>query len=150
MLTISNQSDYGILFISSLINQNGYVPLSQIVKRMRFPARFLARIAAQLVKNKIVISREGKAGGYKLTKKIETMSLYDYLKIFEGDLRFSKCNNLKYQCRWEKMCRHKSFFQHHLRKVVISSLKQFKLKDLFTRRKTTSYFVNLKKTYVSA
>lgn len=136
MLTITNQSDYGILFISYLINQDDYVPLSEMVKKMKLPSRFLARIAAQLVKNKIVVSREGKVGGYKLTEKIEKISLYHYLKIFEGDLALSKCRDVKYHCPWEKLCQHKSFFQHTLHGIVTSALKRFRLKDLFTSLKT--------------
>lgn len=131
MLTITNQSDYGIIFISYLIGKKGYIPLSQLVAETKLPGRFLARIAASLVKNKIVESREGKIGGYKLTKKIEKMTLYDYLKIFEGDLALSKCMTANYRCPWENQCQHKSFFQHNLHKIIISSLKKFKLKDIF-------------------
>ncbi|MFN4212777.1 MAG: RrF2 family transcriptional regulator [Microgenomates group bacterium] len=135
MLTITNQSDYGIIFISYLIGKKSYIPLSQMVEETKLPGRFLARIAASLVKNKIVESREGKIGGYKLTKKIEKMTLYDYLKIFEGDLTFIKCMDKKYNCPWEKQCYHKNFFQHNLYKIIVSSLKQFKLKDLFINLK---------------
>lgn len=131
MLTITNQSDYGILFISYLIGKDDYVPLSKIVEEIKLPSRFLARIAAQLAKNKIVVSREGKVGGYKLSDKINTLTLYEYLKIFEKDLILAKCADIKYQCPWEKLCHHKSFFQHSLHKVIVSALKQFKLKDLF-------------------
>lgn len=135
MLTITNQSDYGIIFVSYLIGKKGYVSLSQMVKETKLPGRFLARIAASLVKNKIVESREGKLGGYKLTNKIEKITLYDYLKIFEGDLAISKCMDKNYHCPWENQCQHKSFFQHSLYQVIALSLKQFKLKDLFINLK---------------
>lgn len=135
MLVITNQSDYGILFISYLLNKKDYVPLSEIVKRLNLPSRFLARIAAKLVKNKIIISREGKVGGYKLTKKIEEITVYDYLKIFEGDLLLLKCADIRYRCLWERLCFHKKFFQQTLRKNLIAALSQYKLKDIFNNFK---------------
>ncbi len=131
MLTITRQSDYGILLISYLAGKDNYVPLSKIVKEIKLPSRFLARIAAKLAKSKIIVSREGKIGGYKLTDKVNTLTLYQYLKIFEKDIALTKCADLRYKCPWEKLCHHKSFFQHHLHKVIVSAFKRFKLKDLF-------------------
>ena len=135
MLTITNQSDYGILFISYLLNKKDYVPLSEIVESLNLPSRFLARIAAKLVKNKIIVSREGKVGGYKLTKKIEKITLYDYLKIFEGDFLILKCVDRKYQCLWEKSCFHKDFFRKIIRENLIKAFSQYKLKDVFNTLK---------------
>lgn len=131
MLKITTQSDYGILFISYLIGKKDFVPLSQLVQYLKLPPRFLARVASILAKNKIVISREGKVGGYKLTERINEISLYDYLKIFEGDLVIAKCNNIQHRCPWEKLCRHKNFFQHYFYRIIVSNLKKIKLKDVF-------------------
>ena len=82
MLTITKQSDYGILLISSIYKKNKLVNLSELIKETKLPKRFLARIAADLVKSKLLISREGKNGGYLISENIKTISLYDYLKIF--------------------------------------------------------------------
>lgn len=131
MLNITNQSDYGILFISYLLKKDNYVPLSELIKETKLPPRFLARIAAQLVKKNIVKSREGKVGGYKLSKKVATMSLYDYLKIFEGDLTLAKCQETSYDCPWEQMCRHKSFLRHKLNGLLTKELKKQRLVNIF-------------------
>lgn len=136
MLTLTNQSDYGILFISYLRGKKTYVPLSDLLKETNLPKRFLARIAANLVKHKLVESREGKVGGYRLAKNIDKVSLYDYLKIFEGELAFAKCLNGDYECPWDEMCQHKSFLQHKLNSIVALELKKVKLRDLFSNLKT--------------
>jgi Rrf2 family protein len=132
MLNITNQSDYGILFVSYLMGRKRYVPLSELIKETKLPQRFLARIAAQLVKNKIVESREGKIGGYRLSKKINKVTLYDYLKIFEGDLALAKCQAPDYDCPWDKVCHHKSFLRHQLSAVLSGELKKKRLIDLFS------------------
>lgn len=133
MLNITKQSDYGILFVSSLMGKNEYVPLSELVKKTKLPNRFLARIASMLAKNNIVDSREGKVGGYKLSQKAYTITLYDYLKIFEGELAISKCSKPNYDCPWEYMCKHRSFLRHTLHTIVSKELKKWKLVSLFKK-----------------
>lgn len=132
MLNITKQSDYAMLFVSYLNGKNDrYVPLSELIKETKMPQRFLARIAAELVKQKIVESKEGKVGGYKLSEKAQDTSLYNFLRIFEGDLSFVRCTKPDYKCPWEYMCRHKSFLRHTLHELVANELKNWKLRDLF-------------------
>lgn len=131
MLNITKQSDYGLLFISYLSGKDRYVPLSELIGETKLPQRFLARIAAQLVKEKLVESKEGKVGGYKITNKALTTSLYDFLSIFEGELAFTKCAKPNFDCPWKYMCQHKTFLRHTLNKIVSSELRKWKLKDLF-------------------
>lgn len=132
MLNITKQSDYAMLFVSYLIGKKDrYVPLSKLIKETNMPQRFLARIAAELVKKGVVESKEGKVGGYKLSQKAQDTSLYDFLKIFEGELSFVKCSKPDYKCPWEYMCKHKSFLRHTLHELVAHELKKWKLRDMF-------------------
>ena len=130
MLNLSSQSEYGILFITSLIDKVEYVSLSELVHETKLPRRFLARIAAKLVKYGLVVSREGKTGGYKLTRKINHISLYDYLKIFESDLNLVKCSDPQYQCPWDKLCHHRNFLSNILSNIVIDELRKCKFNEL--------------------
>jgi len=130
MLTITKQSDYGILLISHIYKKNKLVRLSDLIEETKLPKRFLARIAAELVKSKLLISHEGKNGGYLASPKIRTTSLYDYLKIFNGDISFCSCSDDNYRCRYENLCSHKSILKNQLNKVVISQLKKIKLSRL--------------------
>lgn len=128
MLTISKQADYGLLLLS-LLDKHNLTPLSQLIEKTKLPRHFLARIAAQLVKNEIIESKEGKMGGYRLISKINKVSLYDYLKIFEGELNLVDCGNKEFRCRWINFCHHKSLLQKRLKKIVVNDLKKWKLVD---------------------
>jgi Rrf2 family protein len=130
MLTITNQSDYGILFLSSLRFKDDYVSLNELVFATKLPRRFLARIAATLVKHKIVESKEGKTGGYKLTSYANTVTLYDYLRIFEGDMNLAKCCGKEYCCKYKNICKHKDYLQKILTKTLIEELKKIPLKSI--------------------
>ena len=127
MLNITKQSDYGMLLISSLKDKEGYMPLSELLKEVKLPKRFLARIAAELVQAKILKSREGKDGGYQLSDKAKDLNLYDYLKIFEGDLAITKCMKPGYQCPWNEYCQHKSLLKHNLARILGKELRRYKL-----------------------
>ncbi|MDO8609480.1 MAG: Rrf2 family transcriptional regulator [bacterium] len=133
MLNITKQSDYGILFVSYLYSRKEkFVPLSDLIRDTQLPNRFMARIAASLVRNKIIESKEGKVGGYKVSKKIDSISLYDFLKIFEGDLALTKCSiDPDYRCKWYESCMHKSFLRHTLTNLISKDLKKWKLVDVF-------------------
>lgn len=127
MLNITKQSDYGLLLISQLKDKKKYVSLSDILKEIDLPKRFIARIAAKLVQANILESREGKIGGYRLTKKAKNINLFDYLKIFEGDLAFTKCMTDGYKCPNNKDCIHKTFLTCSLSHIITRELKKHKL-----------------------
>jgi Rrf2 family protein len=127
MFNISKQSDYGLLMLEYLKDKKDYISLTEIVEKLKLPKRFLARIASKLVSAKILLSREGKIGGYLLNPEIKSLTLYDYLRVFEGDLALTKCFDKNYQCQWEKNCSHKKFFDNKLRNAFIENLKREKL-----------------------
>ena len=132
MLTISKKSDYALIIISQLIGKKEYVPLSELIENPALPRRFLARIAATLVSNKLLISREGRVGGYVLSPNIETISLHDFLCIFETNMDFLKClKSTKIRCKYEKICKHQVGIWTKLNDVVLQQLKKTRLVDLF-------------------
>jgi Rrf2 family protein len=130
MLKISKQSDYGLILTSYIYKKNKLVRLSELIKETKLPKRFLARIAAQLVKQGILTSREGKLGGYQITKKINEMSFYEYLKIFENYVQVSKCVDEDYHCKFEAICDHKDFLSKQVNQALVSELKKIKLLKL--------------------
>jgi len=130
MLTITKQSDYGLIFISFVYKKNGLVRLSELIEATKLPQRFLARIAAELVKNKLLVSKEGKSGGYLITPKVKKISLYEYLTIFENDVIVSSCVDENFDCKFEKICNHKDFIKKRLNVVLIKELKKIKLLQL--------------------
>lgn len=133
MLSITKQSDYGILMLSYIYKKNKLVNLSELIRETNLPKRFLARIAAKLVKSKLLISREGKNGGYLISQNINTISLYDYLKIFEDDFSLCNCPDDDSQCRYEDICHHKNFFNNSLTKIIANELKEHKLSKLLQK-----------------
>ena len=130
MLAITKQSDYGLILTSYIYKKGRLVKLSELIKETQLPKRFLARIAAELAKKDLLISKEWKSGGYLISAKIKTISLYDYLRIFENDVVVSSCVDDNYDCKFEKICNHKDFIKKRLNTVLIKELKKIKLLQL--------------------
>jgi len=130
MLTLNKQSDYGLIILNKLTKEKKIVPLSRLVEETKLPPRFLARIAAVLVKKKLLISREGREGGYILSSQIDTLSLYDYLSIFEKNLTFLKCLTTKKKCKYDAVCCHKSNIKTKLNDIVLNQLKKITLQEI--------------------
>lgn len=132
MLKLSKKSDYGLLIISKLLHSDEYVSLSKLVEHTKLPLRFLARISAVLAHNGILMSREGRVGGYKLGKQFSFLSAYDFLSIFENNLYMTGCQDKSGKCSFEHICKHKDAVKCKLQEVILNDLKKVKLSDLFT------------------
>lgn len=132
MLKLSKKSDYGLLIISKLLHTEEYVSLSKLVEHTKLPLRFLARISAVLAHNGILMSREGRVGGYKLGKRYPLLSVYDFLKVFESSLNMTGCQDKSGRCAFEHICKHKDSVQCKLQAVILEDLQKVKLSDLFT------------------
>lgn len=132
MLKMSKKTDYGLLIVSKLRNEKDFVPLAKLVEDTKLPLRFLARISAVLASQKVLISREGRVGGYKLGQRFFEMSVFDFLSIFEKNLFFTSCQRKSYRCRFEGICKHKEGVEQKLQQVIFADLKRVRLQDLFS------------------
>lgn len=128
MFSINKETDYALSAINFLSkNKNEYVSISLMSSKLGISKKYLSRILPKIVDAKIIKSKEGKNGGYMLVKDIENINLYEFLKVFENDLEFVKCNS-KCLC---KHCEQKEFFSEYLKNEVINILKKKQLNEIF-------------------
>lgn len=130
MLTLNKQSDYGLIILHKLAKEKQIVPLSRLVEETKLPPRFLARIAAVLVKHKLLLSREGRIGGYTLSPSIKKYSMFDYLSIFEKNITFLTCLTTKKKCKYDSICCHKTNIKKKLNDIVLTQLKHITLLEI--------------------
>lgn len=132
MLKMSKKSDYGLLILSKLRKETDFVALAKLVEDTKLPLRFLARISAILAGQRVLISREGRVGGYKLGPRFNQMSVFDFLSIFEKNLFFTSCQRKSYKCKFENICKHKENVELKLQEVIFADLKRVRLSELFS------------------
>ena len=131
MFSINKQTSYALLTIANLIDQKEYLPISDLIAQTKMPRRFLARVTAKLAKADILESKEGKTGGYILAKDLKEISLYEFLRVFEDDLKLVNCQKSDEKCCFKRICHHKDFFQNQLTDLLSKNLKSFTLADVF-------------------
>ncbi len=62
------------------------VNIEHLSKAEAVPANFLAQILGELRNGKLVISKRGVQGGFLLSRPPDQITLYDIIKVVEGDL----------------------------------------------------------------
>jgi len=79
--------------------------VSEIAKEQGIPRDFLAKIFQKLAKHKILASKRGKEGGFIFKKKPKVISVYDIIKITEGEVAINKCLEEGSKCSAGSKCK---------------------------------------------
>lgn len=124
MLKISREVDLALLLMTELC-QKKRLSLSGWAREKKLPYRFLSKIAGKLKKAGLIESREGREGGYFLTKKIKVGEIF---KAIEGEKGIVACLQGK-QCSAAKFCRQRKILVK-LRQAMEKQLNKMSLEEL--------------------
>jgi Rrf2 family protein len=86
---ISVKVDYACRVLAEMARMHGSGDLAQIdhlAKAEAVPPNFLAQILGELRNGGLIVSKRGIQGGYSLARSPEQISLYDIMKVIDGDL----------------------------------------------------------------
>lgn len=99
MKLLTKHTDYAIRALLVLAKKNNlFVSARAIAKEQNMPYQFLRRILQMLIKHKLVVSKEGGGGGFKLNKPPKSIPVEQIIKIFQGNVQFSECMFRKKIC----------------------------------------------------
>lgn len=124
MLKISREVDLGLLLMAELCREKS-LSLSEWARKKKLPYRFLSKIAGKLKKAGLIKSREGREGGYFLTKKIKVGEIF---KAIEGDKGIVACLQ-GHLCAAAKFCQQRKVLVK-LSQVMEQQLNKMNLEDL--------------------
>jgi Rrf2 family iron-sulfur cluster assembly transcriptional regulator len=91
---LSNTCKYAIralIYLGKHSEEGTRIGIKKISSDLSIPTPFLGKILQNLVKQKILVSTKGPNGGFGLGKKPEDISLYDIVKIVDGEDFFKNC-----------------------------------------------------------
>lgn len=91
---LSNSCRYGlraVIYLASQPKGAGKTGIKQISEDLDLPTPFLAKILQQLAKQKVLNSTKGPHGGFSLMKDPKKVTLFDIVKIIDGDEIFTNC-----------------------------------------------------------
>ena len=99
MKLLTKHTDYAINALLVLAkNKKLFISAREIAKKQGIPYQFLRRILRELIKNNLVISKEGSGGGFKIKINPNTLKITDVIKIFQGNIQLVQCIFRKKLC----------------------------------------------------
>lgn len=107
MMRISTKGRYALRIMLDLAQNSdqGPVALREVSERQNITPKYMESIMALLLRDKLVQSLRGKAGGYQLARKPEEYNLYEILSTAEGGLAPVHCLALdENSCPIRKKC----------------------------------------------
>lgn len=91
---LSNTCKYAVralIYLGKFSADGTKIGIKKISADLEIPTPFLGKILQNLVKQKILVSTKGPNGGFGLGKKVDEISLYDIVRIVDGEDFFRNC-----------------------------------------------------------
>ena len=130
MITIPKKVEYAIVFVAYLAKKQGKsVSLSDAARILSLPNRFLAQIASSLKQSEIIISKEGKTGGYVVGKDFNKKSVYDLVEALGENKGLVECLTVEGKCERGEKCRIRKVWSR-MEKSIVDELKRIKLSEI--------------------
>lgn len=92
-MKISTKGRYAVRVMIDLAGQDPKenISLKRVASRQSISEKYLEMIVGMLVKEKLLISTRGKAGGYRLAKPEDQYTILEILEAVEGSLAPVSC-----------------------------------------------------------
>ena len=87
-MRISAKADYALRAMAQLASEDPELPVNaeRIAEAQDIPLRFLLGIMSELKHARLVRSSRGASGGYSLSRRAESITLAEILRVVEGPL----------------------------------------------------------------
>lgn len=103
MLKLSALTDYGLILVTHLENGR-FRTIQELATETHLPRATLAKLATKLEKGGILVSREGRSGGYALVRSRKNITLREVVEALEGKIAPVRCIAHPGLCDFEKDC----------------------------------------------
>ena len=106
MIRLTKAGEYGLRAIRYLV-ENGEEPrvsIGDISEHKNIPEPFLRKLFKPLVKNDIIHSTRGVAGGVRLARKPEDITVLEVVEALEGPLALNDCLLTDAECEFMTEC----------------------------------------------
>lgn len=107
-MKISAKTRYGLEAMVYLAKKDEYKTLEEISESQKIPFSYLEKIMSKLEKKKLVSSRKGPQGGYKIIKPLKEISVGDIVRALEDKYHLVFCLAASGKCGKEGKCLAKS------------------------------------------
>jgi len=105
MKLITKNTDYAIRALLEIgCHKNAFISARDIARHQKIPYQYLRKILQVLIKNGMIVSKEGSRGGFHLCQDPHKIKLVDVIVMFQGPIEFSECMFRKQLCPNRSRC----------------------------------------------
>jgi Rrf2 family protein len=104
---LSKTTEYALraLVYIYIKNMEGKRPgYKEIAKEIDSPEQFTAKVLQNLTRAEMISSMKGRGGGFFFVDALSTVSLYEVIRVIEGEKFFSKCGFGLKSCDCDTPC----------------------------------------------
>ena len=129
-MLVTREMDYALRILRTL-PRDGLLSASSIAEREYLQKAVTLKILKRLTTAGIVESRRGPAGGYRLRRSPEALTLYDLFRVFGREPLLNRCQAADYRCEnypdgdcgtCRELCRIQEILDAELRRTPLSRL----------------------------
>jgi Rrf2 family protein len=98
MAFYSSGVEYGIHSLMSMVDANGdarEMNVRELAELQNVPYDYLAKIFTRLSRAGLVVSTEGKGGGFRLARASELITVLDIVHAIDGDKSMFECREIR-------------------------------------------------------
>jgi Rrf2 family protein len=106
MLKLTRRSDYGLIALRHLANQQvgSACSTKEIAGTYGLPVEMLAKILQKLTKKGLLVSQYGTNGGYALARNPSSISAFEVIYAIEGPVFITSCSTERGACDQSSKC----------------------------------------------
>jgi Rrf2 family protein len=104
MLKLSKKTDYAIILLTHLGEENFPVSAQEVATHYKLPYPMVANILKQLVSSGLIESTRGKHGGYVLAKPTNKINLAEIIMVTDSPFNLVECVHDEDNCKVHQYC----------------------------------------------
>lgn len=130
-MLVTREMDYAMRVVRALDSLDSLATAAGVAEREQMPQAVTLKILKRLTTAGIVESRRGPAGGYRLRRSPEALTLYDLFRVFGREPLLNRCQAADYRCEnypdgdcgtCRELCRIQEILDAELRRTPLSRL----------------------------
>jgi Rrf2 family protein len=107
MLKLTKKADYGLIALCHLARRSKTGSAKEIADNYRIPLPLLSKVLQSLVRNGLLVSEQGAAGGYRLARAPQEISALEVIRSIDGPIILTHCfteHDQEIQCEQSELC----------------------------------------------
>jgi FeS assembly SUF system regulator len=133
MLRVTKLTDYATVLLTALADDpDGVCSAAELAERTGLELPTVSKVLKPLAQAGLVASFRGSAGGYRLARPAERISLIEVVEAIEGPLEVTECASDHSHCGIESRCGVRGNWRH-INDVVADALRGISLAQMRSR-----------------